>query len=221
MSENQQKSSPALELHGARTGNCLRAAIGLNEAGLPYDVRHVDLRGGEQRSEPHLALNPRGKVPVLVIAATPSAAMRVITQSNAILFHAAEHSSGRLLPEEGSWARTKALETFFHFTTDIIALNGAAFSLQRQGQGEAAAVLTERYLAAIEASEHFLSEAGYMGSDSFSIADIAAFTIVQSVDQRLPWTRLPRLSAWRERIAARPAVEQGMRAFDTTGGERR
>ncbi|WP_233833761.1 glutathione S-transferase family protein [Paraburkholderia sp. ZP32-5] len=216
MSVHQQGSTSVLELHGARTGNCLRAAIALNEAGLSYRIHHVDLRGGEQRSEPHLALNPRGKVPVLVIPATLATPMRVITQSNAILFYAAEHSGGRLLPAEGNWQRTTALEAFFHFTTDVIALNGAAFGLQKQGHADAAAELTDRYLAAIDASECLLSDAGFMGSDDFSIADIAAFTIIQAVNTHVAWTRLPRLSAWRDRIAERPAVRDGTRAFDKT-----
>jgi len=47
-----------LELYGARTGNCRRAAISLEEAGLAYRVRQVDLAGGAQRSSAHLALNP-------------------------------------------------------------------------------------------------------------------------------------------------------------------
>lgn len=174
----------------------------------------MDLRGGEQRSESYLALNPQGKVPVLVIPATPVTPLRVITQSNAILFYVAEYSAGRLLPEEGSWARVKVLEAFFYFTTDVIAVNGIAFSLRMHGQTEAVSVLTDRYLAAIVASEHFLSEAGYMGSDGFSIADIAAFTIIQAADRHLPWEQLPRLSAWRDRVASRPAVAAGMRTFD-------
>jgi GST-like protein len=33
-----------LQLYGAKTGNCLRAAVGLSEAGLTYQVRQVDLR---------------------------------------------------------------------------------------------------------------------------------------------------------------------------------
>jgi hypothetical protein len=46
-----------IELYGARTGNCLRVSIALEEAALPYVVRRVDLRRGEQRRPEHLALN--------------------------------------------------------------------------------------------------------------------------------------------------------------------
>jgi GST-like protein len=189
----------SLELYGAPTGNCRRAAIALSEAGLAYAVRTVGLAGGEHRGEAFLALNPAGKVPVLVAGTARGAAAR---------------APGRLPPAEGDGTRVRVLEAFFHFVTDVIGVNGAAFTLQRLGLPDAAAVLTERYLAAIAGSERFLGESGFMGGDACSIADIAGFTIVSAVADRLEWDRLPRLSAWRERIGRRPAVQAGMAAFD-------
>lgn len=197
-----------LQLYGARTGNCLRAAVGLSEAGLTYQVRHVDLRGGEQRSATILALNPAGKVPVLVC---PEG---VITQSGAILFYASEQAPGRLLPPPGSLSRIKALEAYFFFTTDVIAANGFAFNLRLGQHDTAADMLTQRCLDALAGSERFLSDAGYMGADTFSMADIAGFTITTAVSNSLPWEKLPRLAAWRDRIAQRPALQKAMTAFD-------
>lgn len=206
---------PRLELYGTKTGNCLRAAVGLSEAGLTYRVRPVNLRKGEQRSPAYLALNPAGKVPVLVVRTPQDAPDLVMTQSSAIMFYAAELAPGRLLPPTGSRSRLKALEAFFHFMSDVIAANGAAFTLRSRGHTEAADALTERYLDAIVLSERFLSDAGYMGGDSFSIADIAGFTVTTAVGDLMCWDRCPRLSEWRERIALRPGVQQGMAAFDT------
>ena len=201
-----------LQLYGAKTGNCLRAAVGLSEAGLTYQVRHVDLRAGEQRAAAHLALNPAGKVPVLVVPGSPPV---VITQSGAILWYASEQAPGRLLPPPGSLSRIEALEAYFYFTTDVIAANGFAFNLRSEGHHDSAAdVLTQRCLEALAGSERFLTDAGYMGADTFSMADIAGFTITTAVSKSLPWDQLPRLAAWRERIAARPAVQQAMTAFD-------
>src|SRR4051812_4303819 len=101
---------PHLILHGAKTGNCLRAAIALTEAGLAFDVKRVNLRAGEQKSAAHLALNPAGKVPVLVEHIEPA---RVITQSSAIFFYADERAPGRLLPPPGAPGRVEVLEAFF------------------------------------------------------------------------------------------------------------
>jgi len=202
-----------LELYGARTGNCRRAAISLEEAGLAYRVQPVNLSDGAQRSPAHLALNPAGQVPVLVARSTTGEPGFVLTQSNAIIFYAEERAPGRLLPPGGSRARAKALEAFFYFTTDVITLNGAAFFLGGQKLQQAADKLTERYLGAIQGCERFLSDAGFMGGDRFSIADIAAYTIITAARSQLPWDRLTRLAAYLDRIGERPAVQRGMAAF--------
>jgi hypothetical protein len=39
---NARSETTRFELHGAKTGNCLRAAIGLSEARLTYRVRGVN-----------------------------------------------------------------------------------------------------------------------------------------------------------------------------------
>jgi GST-like protein len=214
MSASAKSDTLDLELHGAKTGNCLRAAIALSEAGLPYKIRHVDLGRGKQRDEAHLALNPAGKVPVLVARGSSNVPTFVVTQSSAILFYADAEAPGRILPLHADRTRIRALEAFFYFTSDVIALNGAAFSLRGAQFSGAAATLTERYLGAIVASERFLIDTEFMGAASFSIADIAAFTIISAVRRDLPWNQLPRLATWHDRIRGRPAVQTGMRAFD-------
>src|SRR5215470_10249147 len=80
-----------IELHGAKTGNCLRVAIGLEVCATPYRVVKVDLAGGEQRSAAHLALNPAGKVPTLVERSSHAPTF-VLSQSNAILLYLAKRA---------------------------------------------------------------------------------------------------------------------------------
>ena len=160
-------------------------------------------------TQPHLMLQscPVARGPV-------DAQAFVLTQSSAILFYADAEAPGRILPLHADHARIRALEAFFYFTSDVIALNGVAFSLRGAEFSGAAATLTERYLAAIAASERFLIDNEFMGAASFPIADIAAFTIISAVRRHLPWNQLPRLAAWHDRIGRRPAVQTGMMAFD-------
>jgi GSH-dependent disulfide-bond oxidoreductase len=207
------KTTPRYELFGTRTGNCLRAAIALHEAGIEYQVRHVDLRSGDQKSRSFLGLNPAGKVPVLKVTESGKPD-QVITQSNAIILYADELAPGRLLPSTGSVHRSRVLEAFFYFVTDVIASNGVAFSLDATADANAIQVLTTRYIDRIAAAERLLSASGYMGGADFSIADIAGFTIVTAVKRQLAWDRLPQLAAWVERIAERPNVQAGLAAFN-------
>lgn len=201
------------ELHGARTGNCFRAAVGLCEAGVPFRVRRINFTLDEHQSVEYLALNPAGKVPVLVRRHRDGSPDLVITQSNAILMFAAEWAPGRLLPFDTE-ARAKVFEAYFYFVTDVIALNGIGFSLKGQSFLDASQKLIGQHLARIVDSERFLRAGGYMGSEHFSVADIAAFTIVRSVSEHLPWDRLPLLAEWRERISIRPGIQAGLTAFD-------
>jgi GST-like protein len=110
--------------------------------------------------------------------------------------------------------RHPSLEAFLYFTSDVIALNGAAFSLQGLEFSGAAMTLTARYLAAIVASERLLIDSEFMGGATFSIANVAAFTIISAVRRHLPWHQLPRVTAWPDRIDQRPAVQAGMAALD-------
>ena len=48
---------------GTRSGAAL---LVLEEGGLEYDLRHIDITADEHRSEDFLAVNPRGLIPTLV-----------------------------------------------------------------------------------------------------------------------------------------------------------
>ena len=51
----------------------------LEEAGAEYEIRHIDLQKGDQKSPEFLALNPMGKLPTIVVGGT------VITEAPAII----------------------------------------------------------------------------------------------------------------------------------------
>ncbi len=200
-------------LWGARTGNCLRAAIGLCEAQLSFSIRPVALRRGEHLSADFLSLNPAGKAPILTGIEANDPPL-TLTQSNAILFYADQMRPGRMLPLDGL-ARVRAVERFFYFVTDVIGPNGAAFTLTLHGQGDAAGTLSTASLEAITRSARFLDHDPYMGGAEFSLADIAAFTIIKASAEHLPWDELPTVRTWFDRVEARPDVQRGWTMFDS------
>jgi GST-like protein len=203
-----------IELYGARTGNSFRAAIALAEAGVPYRVRLVDLRGGEQKSPEYLALNPRGQVPIVVTTASDSS-RSVLTQSNAIMMYAAESAPGSLLPKLASRARYLALERYFYFVTDVIAPNHAAFALAAvAGSEESRMGLNDRSHRALKMAEAFLNDSDYMAGDCFTLADISAYTIALANPSVFEGAALPNLRGWFERIGRRSGVRRGLHAFD-------
>jgi glutathione S-transferase len=78
-------------------GACsLAPHIALEEVGRPYELRRVDLAGGEQRRPEYLAINPRGRVPALV-----SPGGEILTEAPAILLYLARrHPEAALLPKD-------------------------------------------------------------------------------------------------------------------------
>jgi GST-like protein len=207
-----------IEIYGAKTGNCLRVAIALEEASIPYAVRRVDLASGEQRSERHLALNPAGKVPTIIDHSRGSSPL-VLSQSNAILLYIAERYAGHLLPETEPFLRAIVLERFFYFVTDVIAPSHAGFFLHRNNESTGAELLNRHSLNALIAAERFLADTPFIAGKEFSLADVVAFTIVLASESQLDWTELPRLRQWFLTVQMRPAVERGLKAFDPPLGQ--
>ena len=207
----------SLELHGAKTGNSLRVAVALEEAALPYVAHPLDLLAGGQHAPAHLALNPRGKVPVLVVRGAHGGSELVLTQSNAIALWIDAQAPGRLLPEDGR-SRATAIERWLFFVTDVIAPSHAAFRLRRAGLGaDAVAHLDREAIQALCDAERFLMEGtsgdAFMAGDMFTLADVAGYTIATAYADTLDWPRLPKLRRWYDAVAARPAVRRAMAAF--------
>ncbi|KAF0677129.1 glutathione S-transferase family protein [Profundibacterium mesophilum] len=75
--------------------------IVLEELGLPYEPRWIDLRAGAQRGASYLEVNPKGRVPAL---STPQG---VLTETHAILvWLASTHPDAGLLPAD-PWERAR------------------------------------------------------------------------------------------------------------------
>ena len=55
-----------IDLYTAATPNGFKASVMLEEVGLPYEVRRLDLAAKEQKEDWFLAINPNGRIPAIV-----------------------------------------------------------------------------------------------------------------------------------------------------------
>lgn len=55
-----------LQLFSAPTPNGVKVSIMLEETGLAYEAHRVDIMAGDIRSTEFVALNPNGKLPVII-----------------------------------------------------------------------------------------------------------------------------------------------------------
>lgn len=88
-----------IELHAWYTQNARKVAVALEECGLEWQLKCVNLMAGEQRGPAYLQLNPNGKIPTLVDH-IPGQESVALWESGAILIYLAE-KSGCLLPADG------------------------------------------------------------------------------------------------------------------------
>lgn len=204
--EHDPMETNMIEVYAFATPNSVKVPIALEELGLPYKLKAVNVRKGEQKEEAFVALNPNGKVPVLVDDGF------VLTESAAILVHLAE-KTGKLLPSDGE-SRARVFEQlFFHASALSPAFGNAGFfkrsSPEPQPIAEARfATEAERILGLIDRR---LADRAFMAGEAFTIADIAHFGWLWR--RQFPGLTLdgrPHLSRWYETMAERPAVQRAI-----------
>ena len=98
-------NEPTINLYTRVTPNGWKASCTLEELAIPFDVTPIDITKASRRPRLHLALNPNGRILVIV---DRSAGGFTIFESGAIMTYLAE-MAGRLLPTEAK-ARSRALQ---------------------------------------------------------------------------------------------------------------
>ncbi len=184
-------------------------AIALEEMDLPYRSHWIDLTRGQQQSKSFLKLNPSGRIPVIVDHSCDPAV--TVSQTGAILLYLAEKSN-TLLPER-SQDRAKVIEALMFQLTDItvnIFNNFYLKSLVSPKQPAAGELLKQRAVQFYQVFEQQLQNQPYLAGEQLSIADVAAFPVVD-VLQDVLFIDCPHLSQWHKSLAIRAAFINGMK----------
>ena len=94
-----------IELYTSPTPNGYKISVALEELEIPYNVHVVNLQAGDQKKPEFLAMNPNGRIPVIVDIENNNLS---IMESGAQLIYLAE-KAGKLLPTE-TIARSKVTQ---------------------------------------------------------------------------------------------------------------
>ena len=197
-----------LELLTSETPNGWKAAIMLEELGVPYKVTPISLSDRVQKEDWYVALNPNGRIPTLVDHDEDDFA---IFESGAILIYLAE-KFGRFLPADAK-GRSRVIQWLMWQMSGLGPMMGQATVFNRYFDENLPSVI-DRYVREsrrlLEVMDAQLAHNEYLAGD-YSIADIACF----------PWVRghewacidiggLGNLKRWFDAIAERPAVQRGL-----------
>jgi len=199
-----------------RSPNTFKLRAALAEAGADYQYRAVDLDAGEQKRPEFRALNPHGKIPVLVEGDY------VLAESDAILWYLGEKfPEARLLPPAGDGgvaarqARARVLQWCAFSSTGLYQAYLDLYIHQVVGApdkrvswiGDAAARKMERLMGVLDG---VLARREYLAGD-FSLADLAAAGVLQTVKARIPddpTAGRAAIAAWYARVSGRPSWQR-------------
>jgi GST-like protein len=188
--------------------NPAKVALFLEEAGLEYEVVPVDTRKGEQHAPAFLAVNPNGKVPVIV----DQDAGATVFDSNAILLYLAE-KTGKFLPKDTPAARGEFLSWLMFVASGVGPFSGQAVHF-RHVAPEPKDYAVTRYV--FEARRHYsllndrLAKGRYMMGDTYTVLDMAVWGWARAVPFVLgdeAWSAFPNVKRLVDEISARPAAK--------------
>ena len=187
-------------------GACSTAShIGLEESGAKFDSQALSFATNEQKSADYLKINPRGRVPALVIDEG------TIVENTAILDYVAGKYAPQLMPKEPvQRARAISLMAWFSNTVHPSFTHISRperFATDTSVYDHLKAVGRENFHANIKEIDGLLAGKQWMLGDAFSVVDGYAL-VFYGWGKRigLPVAELKNYTAWKDRMLARPAV---------------
>jgi GST-like protein len=196
------------------TPNGWKISIMLEETGLPYTLKPVNIGAGEQFAPAFMAISPNARMPAIVDHDTPDGPLPVF-ESGAILLHLAE-KAGRFMPTSAK-GHKECLEWLFWQVGNLGPMAGQlshfvnyAKGVEETDHGYAHRRYLGEYNRCLGVLERRLDDRDYI-LGKYSVADMISWPwvlIAKPLGQALD--EFPRVAAWRERIKSRPAVQRGV-----------
>jgi len=200
-----------IDLHYWPTPNGHKVTLFLEESGLPFTLKPVNIGAGEQFTPEFLAIAPNNRMPAMVDHAPADGGAPIsVFESGAILWYLAE-KTGQFLPSDVR-GRSVANEWLFwqmaglgpmtgqygHF--NVYAPEKISYAIDRYTQE------TQRLLGVLDRR---LAGRAFIAGDAYTIADMACYPWIS------PYTSAPldlephaHLRRWRDAIAVRPATQR-------------
>ncbi len=200
-----------IDLYYWPTPNGHKITLFLEEAGLPYTIKPVNIGKGDQFEPEYLAISPNNKMPAIVDH-DPAGGGKPLSvfESGAILVYLAG-KTGRFIPEDAR-GRVACLEWLFwqmgglgpmmgqygHF--HVYAPERLPYAMERYRKE------AERLL---EVLDHRLRGRAFLTGDDYTIADMACYPWIGVYDKApIDMQPFPEIRRWQDAIAARPATKR-------------
>jgi GSH-dependent disulfide-bond oxidoreductase len=197
------------------TPNGHKIHIMLEECGLPYRVTPVNIGGGDQFKPGFLAISPNNKIPAITDPEGPDGKPISLFESGAILVYLAA-KTGKFMPK-GDREKYEVLQWLMFQMGGVGPMLGQAHHFRLYAPEKIQYAIdrysneAKRLYAVIDKR---LAASPFLGGRTYSIADIATFPWLRSWEnQGIVLDDYPHLKKWFEQIAARPAVQRGVKVL--------
>jgi GSH-dependent disulfide-bond oxidoreductase len=202
-----------IELYYWPTPNGHKITMFLEEAGLPYEIKPININAGDQFKPEFLKISPNNKIPAIIDDAPADGGAPVsVFESGAILLYLAE-KTGRFLPADER-DRLTVIEWLFwqvgglgpmagqihHF--GLYAPDKIPYAIKRYTNE------TNRLYGVLD---NQLAEHAFIAGNDYSIADIASYPWVVPQKQGQNLDDFPHLKRWHIAVASRPGT---IRAYE-------
>ncbi len=197
-----------IDLYTAATPNGHKASIALEELALPYTAHAINLGAKDQKTPQFLAMNPNGRIPVIVDRDADDFA---VFESGAILVYLAE-LTGKLLPTDRK-GRSRVMQWLMFQMGGVGPMQGQANVFFRYFPEKLEPAI-QRYQnetrRLYEVLESQLAKQEWLAGD-YSIADIATWPWVRTHEwSGVSVDGLAGVQRWMAAMAARPACQRGL-----------
>lgn len=201
-----------IDLYAFPTPNSIKVPIALEELGAQYIYHAVNVRAGEQKTPEHLALNPNGKVPVIVDHDGPGGQPITVVESAAILIYLAD-KHGRLIPSDPT-QRVRCFEWLMFQAAGLGPMFGQSGYFLKLAPEKLPSAIERFHTEAkrnMRVLDGRLAEAEWLAGDEYSIADIATYGwIWRRAFAEVDFSEAPNVERWFDAVSARPAISRAL-----------
>jgi len=206
-----------ITLYGMGSPNVVKIFIALDELGLAYEVKPVDVFTGQQFDDAFIKLNPNAKVPVIVDPDGPGGKPYTCFESGAILLYLAE-KCGKLLPKDPA-AKYDAYQWLMTQMSTVGPMFGQMVHFVRfapAGNDYSKGRYITQATKVTEAIEQRLVGREFLAGE-YSIADIATYPWLRNIPALMgaeTMAKFPNVARWVKAIDERPAVKVALAKVD-------
>ncbi|HEX2941863.1 MAG TPA: glutathione S-transferase N-terminal domain-containing protein, partial [Rhodopila sp.] len=207
-----------ITLYGMGSPNVVKVYIALEELGLPYEVKPVDVFTGQQFDDAFLKLNPNAKVPVIIDPDGPGGKPYTCFESGAILLYLAE-KTGRLLPADPV-AKYDTYQWLMTQMSTVGPMFGQMVHFIRfapPGNDYSKSRYRTQAIRVTEVIDQRLAATDYLAGADYTVADIATYPWLRNIPALMGadvMAKFPNVTRWVKAIDARPAVQKALAEVD-------